>query len=300
MIIWLISYPRSGNTLTRSVFSHFFGLGSFSIHGDKSDIGSNPQLSKLVGHIKGDRNNIDLALQRAKKEPVLIKSHEGPNSAMSSEDKYIHIVRDGRDSTLSYYYYLRDIAGLTEIALEDVIAGRVSFGAWGRHTSRWCQAAGNNLVRFRFEDIVKDISGFANELAPLIGLPLNSEPFPGIEEFKSAAPNFVRSGKTGGWREEFSPLQLAHFAHHNGVAMRMMGYDGPDVSQAEADAYSMFWDDVEADRNGLSLRSKLLEAHARLNHLERKKQKKVRRINRLRSLFGLRSRPVPIIHKDLA
>ncbi len=151
-------------------------------------------------------------------------------------------------------------------------------------------------MRYRFEDIVADVNGFANELAPLIGLPVNSEPFPEIEKFQSALPNFVRSGKTGGWREEFSPQQLAYFTHYNGAAMRIIGYDWPEVSKTKMDAYSMFWDDIETDREGLReglrLRTQLAEARAQLDCLERKERKKARRINRVRSLFGLRPRRV--------
>lgn len=248
MIVWLISYPRSGNTLTRSVFKHFFGLGSFSIYGDKWDIGSSPELSKLVGHREGDISNIGIAAQRAKKRPVLIKSHEGPNSTMSLEDLYIHIVRDGRDSNLSYYHYVKDFARRADVSLDDVISGRVRFGSWGHHTCRWYQATQFNIMRFRFEDIVADVNGFAKRLEPLIGLPMNSEPFPEIDNFRRALPNFVRSGEIGGWRKAFTPQQLALFSDYNGVAMRLIGYWGPQVTRAEVDAYAVFCSDIEAGR----------------------------------------------------
>ena len=48
-IIWLASYPRSGNTLLRTVLWHCFGLRSASLYPE--DLGGNKELKRYIGHI---------------------------------------------------------------------------------------------------------------------------------------------------------------------------------------------------------------------------------------------------------
>ncbi|TNB48470.1 hypothetical protein FF124_09100 [Martelella lutilitoris] len=245
MIIWLVSYPRSGNTLTRSVFRHYFNLRSLSIHGDQGDIGNNDELGELVGHQEGSRETINIESLRSDSEINLIKTHDCPNQDMKPEDIFIHILRDGRDSIVSYFHYLRDIvakneAQLADISLQDVISGQVPFGSWGNHTMMWQEFQAPKLFRFRFEEFRNDVPEFAATLAGIIGIKASTEPFPQIEMFQRAAPNFVRSGKIGGWREEFSEPDRVLFDMFNGFAMREAGYGGAELDEHEREAYSSF------------------------------------------------------------
>ncbi len=249
MIIWLISYPRSGNTLVRSIFKHYFDLNSLSIYGDSSDIAANPELSKLVGHKNGDIETVNLDILRAGKEPAIIKTHDGPNSLMSGDDILVHIIRDGRDAVLSYFHYSRDIAGRPDVTLSEVIAGRVKFGLWGYHTTRWLLHEKNRVFRFHFEDIVKDKSGFAHEISKVVKRSPSSTPFPEITKFKAAAPSFVRSGEVGGWKNEFSNLHVSLFQHYNGTAMNLAGYGGDKPTTEQANAYMTFGKDIESERS---------------------------------------------------
>lgn len=49
-IIWLASYPRSGNTYLRTVLWHCFELRSASIY--PNDLGGNAGLEEYTGHIE--------------------------------------------------------------------------------------------------------------------------------------------------------------------------------------------------------------------------------------------------------
>ncbi len=315
MIIWLVSYPRSGNTLTRSVFNHYFNLGSLSIHGDRADIASNPELGKLVGHIDGDANSIDLEALRRDEKPYLIKTHNVPDEMTQAEDTYVHIVRDGRDSSLSYLKYNHNVAKRAHVTLSDVVSGRVAFGSWGRHTLSWAQANPEKYKLFKFEEIVADIPGFAQQLSELMGLPANTEPFPDIEKFQTAARSgFVGAGRTGNWQKEFSDVEAALFDLYNGPAMRLMGYGEPEPSPAELNAYSAFCTDIQSMRSELETAKELLEKHKpgkkgeqhmlrleaevkelreKVSYLEPKARKRNRRINRLKSLVGIRKHRLP-------
>ncbi len=50
MIVWLASYPRSGNTFFRVILNSIFDIKTYSIYDDKGDIGADEKTSETVGH----------------------------------------------------------------------------------------------------------------------------------------------------------------------------------------------------------------------------------------------------------
>lgn len=50
MILWLASYPRSGNTYLRMLLHTVFDLNTYSLYGDGADIGADPVTADTVGH----------------------------------------------------------------------------------------------------------------------------------------------------------------------------------------------------------------------------------------------------------
>jgi hypothetical protein len=51
MLVWLASYPRSGNTLLRAVLKECLGLSTFSLHDDGDRrVFATPSLCEAVGH----------------------------------------------------------------------------------------------------------------------------------------------------------------------------------------------------------------------------------------------------------
>src|SRR5690348_17690471 len=100
MIIWLASYPRSGNTFYRILLNHLFGVSTQSVYNDPL-FEERPELSELVGHAHNDRSLHELA---SSPRAYFVKTHELPNC-----DTYpaIYLVRDGRDALVSYAHYIR-------------------------------------------------------------------------------------------------------------------------------------------------------------------------------------------------
>src|ERR1700761_3889610 len=121
MIIWLASYPRSGNTLLRIILKSVFELPSFSKHGDEDDIAADPKLAELVGH---QAMTADLQQMRKSADLYLVKTHDPPED----DGKAIYIVRDGRAACESFHHYLRDFSDRDSVSLTDVIAGFTPFG----------------------------------------------------------------------------------------------------------------------------------------------------------------------------
>lgn len=240
MIIWLASYPRSGNTFFRSVLHHYFDIQSHSIHGDHRDIGSNSDLGTLVGHAQGDRGSLDLDALRRDPAIYVVKTHDTPSEYMETGDQVIYVVRDGRDASTSYLKYLHRVAGLSAVSLQDIITGKVAFGFWGNHVQRWRRALFDSIHFFKFEEITNDPDGLADRLAEVFKRSRSRARFPDFEAFKQAAPNFFGSGKSGNFAKEFAPTELALFELYSGSAMRLAGYRPDDLSSDETAAYGAF------------------------------------------------------------
>ena len=264
MIVWLASYPRSGNTYSRSILNHYFGIRSFSIHGDQSDIAANSALAEVVGHSKGDRNTLDVVRLRDADETFLIKTHDTLASYMSARDDVIYIVRDGRDATASYLKYMHNILKITNTTLSEIITGNIAFGTWGNHVLRWSQDYFNNIHRFKFEDIIANPDKFADELSDILNRSRSREKFPDFARFKSIYPNFFGSGKTGTFSEVFSPTDIALFDIFNGPAMRMAGYWQDYPNSEEIAAYSIFCSRIVDARKSARQLSELEGKHQKL------------------------------------
>ena len=76
MIVWLASYLRSGNTLLRTILNRFFGVRTFSLYDDHTDIGADPTLAKLAGHRShgmAPRDFVELAGREAHR--FFVKTH---------------------------------------------------------------------------------------------------------------------------------------------------------------------------------------------------------------------------------
>ena len=117
-VIWLASYPRSGNTLLRTILHQSFGLQSASVY--PNDLGGNKELESYVGQIEHDENR---KIHFPDDAIPLIKTHEPPKD----ESGAVYIVRDGRAACVSLWeFYGR------RQPLEAVISGKL----------RWSHIAG--------------------------------------------------------------------------------------------------------------------------------------------------------------
>lgn len=117
--VWLDSYPRSGNTLLRTILRHCFTLWSASIC--PNDLGGNRKLEDYAGH---SEQSADGKVEFPAQDPALIKTHEYP----ADNNSAIYIVRNGRaDSVSLWEFYNRSVP------LTTIIAGQHRFGTWSDH-----------------------------------------------------------------------------------------------------------------------------------------------------------------------
>lgn len=114
-IVWLASYPRSGNTFLRTILWQCFGLRSASIY--PNDLGGNKRLEEFVGHIEP---GVDRKIIFPRNGLPLFKTHEYPADLKPA----IYVVRDGRATTLSLWKFYHDHG--VACSLLDVVEGRLT------------------------------------------------------------------------------------------------------------------------------------------------------------------------------
>lgn len=134
---YLVSYPRSGNTLVRSYFAILQGRPQLSVYA--GDVVTADQ-----GGLAPDLDQIDI-----------IKSHEMPGGA----DPVIYLVRDGRNATLSLLQMSLLFGGHNFQRL-DQVGEAIQWldrqeGSWSEHVALALQASRTRPVLFvRYEDLV--------------------------------------------------------------------------------------------------------------------------------------------------
>ncbi len=189
MIVWLTSYPRSGNTLLRTVLLRCFGLNSYSLYDDLADIGGRAQFCAVVGHLSHGLNKRSFYERAAESnQTFFVKTHEPP----WDDAKAIYVVRDGRSSVVSYYHYLMDFCPDAKVFLEDIIMGDCLFGSWSDHYEAWTPARRPNTVILRYDELARNPRQSIRTISDFIERPTVSIDAPSFKDLKAVDSNFFR------------------------------------------------------------------------------------------------------------
>ena len=217
--VWLVSYPRSGNTYLRTLIWHCFGLRTGSVY--PNDLRDASDTAHRVGGYGGASEGLFSAEFR--KLP-LIKTHEWP----TDDHKAIYVVRNGRDSCRSLWRFLR--ATGYDVDLDDIIAGRHHFGSWSGHYLAWNPAARPNTLFLRFEAMTSDFAGTLDRLAEFLDRrPVDATPPPPVSE-AGRGPRWLSPGTS--IRTALTAAQDALFDQFHGPTMELLGYPRKPVEAA--------------------------------------------------------------------
>lgn len=236
MIIWLASYPRSGNTLLRMMLNSVFGRTSYSEYDDVTDIGADEPTRRRVGHVfLGRPLEQAYAELSAAPGPEFIKTHNEPRD----DAKAIYIVRDGRFASKSYYHYLTDfLPAEQKVSLLNVIAGFTQFGSWGSHLDAWDPQHRSNTLLLRYEDLIAEPQREIDRIAAFIQLEPTGQWQNDFQALHQVNPRFFRRGDTHGSEGNATilpPQEEDFFFAQHGDWCRRLNYPCTDVPRGSAD-----------------------------------------------------------------
>jgi len=236
VIVWLASYPRSGNTFLRIVLHHLYGVPTYSIYQDDDPVAQRVGPA-LVGYCP---KPADRALMRDSTEVFFTKSHKRHKG-----DSYraIYLVRDGRDAVVSHARLRasqQPSAGsdhqtmfetfLREEITRPYIDGQPSSGTWGGNVLSWLGAANVPLALLKYEDLIADPRGSVmRAVAALLPelVPSADAGIPSFHALHRLDPSFFRRGTAQAYRDELpNDLHELFWAQpENATAMRLLGYE---------------------------------------------------------------------------
>lgn len=234
--VFLVSYPRSGNTWLKFMVAHL-------LTGEEVGFDRSEELVPPVGMHAG-------APRMAPSGGRVIKSHE-PYRRLHGRayGDVVYLVRDGRDVAVSYYFHQirRDFfaGGFSEF-LTHFLRGEVEgYGAWHEHVESWLARPGvaRTLV-VRYEDLLADTAAELARVAAFLGARPDDATLRAVVESNTATRMrskeddsallarrkrndvpFVRRAAAGQWSESFDDDDLERFERVAGASLTRLGYE---------------------------------------------------------------------------
>ncbi|MGI0081666.1 MAG: sulfotransferase domain-containing protein [Nitrososphaerales archaeon] len=239
--VFLVSYPRSGNTWTRFLVGNLvYPEGHLTF----------ATLDSRIPPIYLFPNRVLRRISR----PRILKSHE------CFDPKYlktIYIVRDPRDVIVSLYYYLLKRGFCRENnSPNDIVARFLSegynnrrWGTWREHVLSWTTVRNGSegFLLIRYEDLVADTSRELSKVARFLNIDASPSRLARAVELSSADRMrdleqkesdqwqetkgtrrdipFVRRAASGGWRHVLSQDTVAAIEEAWGPIMVSLGYE---------------------------------------------------------------------------
>lgn len=206
--IFLASYPRSGNTLVRTILFQCFNLKSGSIY--RNDLGGNLELEKYVGHIEVGG---DGSISYPKGGLPILKTH----SYHKGNNLTIYVIRDGRAATASLWNFTNP-----KVPMNDIIEGNNRFGKWCDHVNFWKPSIRPNTLLLRYEDILEDLNSTLIKLSNFLGREIISNELPSRDKISDSDGKWVR--KKTDWKDVISKKDLNRFHQINDHCLEQFGY----------------------------------------------------------------------------
>ena len=239
MVIYVASYPRSGNTFFRILLNRVLGVKTYGVERLFDKLG----ITDVIGHepLPDTIQNLNL-----RPELFFVKTHDLPTDDLPA----IYLMRDGRDAVASFARYICSFsadryerwfaqngslrARLAKMSgrdpfkrrLKKVITGSY-YGGWSRNVLSWTRDREGPTTLIRFEDLITDPCGSLERGLSSLSIETHehrSSRIPTFEELNRIAPEFFRQGRSGSWRNEFTPRLYDLFWSIHGEAMDFHGY----------------------------------------------------------------------------
>jgi hypothetical protein len=239
MIVWLASYPRSGNTLTRIVLHRSYGVPTYVVY-EKDGVAE-----RVGGELMGARGRLaDVVSMQAADELYFVKTHR-PREP-EDETPSICLVRDGRDAAVSWAR-LRGKPDDTRESFRADVRGQFTdgagagAGAWATNVVSWLEPSVQHRMVIRYEDLIADPLGTVRTAVRVVApglMPRADAEAPAFSDLQQVDGGFFRRGVVGSHRDELDREldELFWGQPHNVAAMRLLGQDAPPGTARRAGA----------------------------------------------------------------
>jgi hypothetical protein len=226
VLVWVASFPRSGNTFLRIVLHRRYGVRTsvvYDVDGVAARLGP-----ELVGYRE---RTASIAEMRASDEVYFVKTHRRRDGDVDDGDRAICLVRDGRDALVSWARLRAEETGRPfAVELAALIARRdePGTGGWGGNVLSWLRPSAPHRAVLRYEDLTRAAATSIDEImAALLPdvRPRTGLAIPSFAELHRVDSGFFRRGHRGTHRDELpDDLHRLFWSHpDNAAAMKVLG-----------------------------------------------------------------------------
>ncbi|CAH1779252.1 unnamed protein product [Owenia fusiformis] len=225
--IFINSYPKSGHHWTYEIISRLTaGSG-----------GRNTTTNKMDAFFEWRRISVFDNLPSPRLLLTHLPFHLMPKEAFKKPCKHIYLVRNPKDTAVSFYYHTKglralDYDGSFSDFYESFIKGEVEYNSWFDHVSSWWKSTKNhpNVLWVHYEDLNKKFIPTLKKMASFLGYQANDNLLQQIAEkssfknmkehsekhdlkamWKTKDGTMFRKGQVGNWKEYFTVAQNEKF-----------------------------------------------------------------------------------------
>ncbi len=194
MIVWIASYPRSGNTLVRTMLKHCFGVETYERESTPFGIVED-FITETIGHKELPEDwpeFYDIACEGPSQ--AFVKTHLPPED----DQPCIYVVRNGRQAILSYYHHCRKFFPGDERSVLDLVLGCDSYRDWSTHLRAWNPLSRPDTLLLRYEALVENPECEIDRIGDFIRFQGDVKPWRNpFSELRELDPEFFRQGSAG-------------------------------------------------------------------------------------------------------
>jgi hypothetical protein len=231
--VYLAAYPKSGSTWLRFLIAQMMG--------------ADPDFESIAALVPplGWHNGPDTL--RMPTGGRIVKVHDpAPHLVATAPRRAIVLVRDPRDVAISFYYHKGGTDEPLSAFVSRFLDGDVSnYGTWSEHVLSWLDWPGPRLI-MSYERLLRDGATELVRVVDFLGLDLGQTALGRIEAAcrpermrqketttetvassgKRVGPTtgFVRTARTGQWRDKLPEYLQRRFAREAGEALHRLHY----------------------------------------------------------------------------